>query len=192
LGPFAIPHTFEWRDNFPLHKEYPMEVTIREAVPSDATQIIAYVNRLSEEPHSNIEISPGEFNRTVEEEAGFLAEFAASANSVFLVAESDGTIVGILNCKGSNRKAIRHAVTLGMSVDQDRRRQGIGSQLMARAIAWAKSTGTVKRIELAAFARNEIAIHLYEKFGFEIEGRRRKAGFRDGEYLDGVIMALLL
>jgi putative acetyltransferase len=88
--------------------------------------------------------------------------------------------------------AIRHAVTLGMSVDQDWRRQGIGSQLMAQAIAWAKSTGIISRIELAVFERNEKAIRLYQKFGFEIEGKRRKAIFREGEYLDGLIMASLL
>jgi RimJ/RimL family protein N-acetyltransferase len=169
-----------------------MEVIIREANPSDAARMIGYMNRLSEEPDSNIEISPGEFNRPVEEEAGFLAEFAASEHSAFFVAEAGGKIVGVLNCKGSNRKAIRHAVTLGMSVDQDWRGKGIGSRLMACAIEWAKNTRTIKRIELAAFERNKIAIHLYQKFGFEIEGRRRKAGFRDGQYLDGVIMALLL
>jgi RimJ/RimL family protein N-acetyltransferase len=169
-----------------------MEVIIREAKPSDAAQIIAYVNRLSEEPNSNIEISPGEFDRTVEEEAGFLAEFAASENSVFFVAEADGKIVGILNCKGSSRAAIRHAVTLGMSVDRDWRGKGIGGRLIAHAIEWAKRTRSIKRIELAVFERNAIAIHLYQKFGFEVEGKRRKAVFRDGQYLDGLIMALLL
>ena len=169
-----------------------MEVIIREAKPLDAAQIIAYVNRLSEEPNSNLEMSPGEFTHTVAEEAKILAEFAASENSLYLLADLDGTIVGSLNCKGSHRKAIRHAVTLGMSVDQAYRGQGIGGQLMARAIAWAKSTGFVKRIELAVFERNTIAIHLYQKFGFEIEGKRKKASFRDGVYHDGLIMALLL
>lgn len=169
-----------------------MEIIIREAKPSDAAQIIAYMNRLSEEPNSNIEISPGEFNRTVEEEAGFLSSFAQSENSIYLVAEVAGKIVGILNCKGSNRKAICHAVTLGMSVDQDWRRQGIGSQLMVSAIEWAKSTGIVTRIELALFERNKTALHLYQKFGFEIEGKRRKAAFRDDKYHNGLIMALLL
>lgn len=169
-----------------------MEVIIREAQPSDAAQIVAYVNQLIEEPNSNLEMSPGEFMHTVEEEAGILAEFAASENSVYLVADVNGKIVGNLNCKGSNRKAIRHAVTLGMSVDEAYRNQGIGSQLMACAIEWAKGTGIVKRIELAVFERNTIAIRLYLKFGFEIEGKRRKAGFRDGAYHDGLIMALLL
>lgn len=169
-----------------------MNVTIREAQPSDATQIIAYVNRLIEEPNSNLEMSPGEFTHTVEEEAGILAGFAAAENSIYLVAEAGGKIHGILICQGSKRKAIRHAVTLSMSVDQDWRGKGIGSQLMAHAISWAKGTGIVKRIELSAFANNTVAIHLYEKFGFVLEGIRRNAGFRNGQYQDGVIMALLL
>jgi RimJ/RimL family protein N-acetyltransferase len=169
-----------------------MEITIREAKPSDAAQIIAYVNRLSAEPNSNIELSPGEFSRTEEEEAGFLADIASSENSIFLVAESAGKIAGIINCRGSSRQAIRHAVTLGMSVDESMRGKGLGGRLMARSIEWAKSTGSIKRIELAVFERNAVAIHLYQKFGFEIEGRRRKAVFRDGHYLDGLIMALLL
>lgn len=169
-----------------------MKLIIRAAKPSDAAQIIAYINRLSEEPNSNMEISPGEFNRTATEEEAILTKFAESENSIFLIAEVDGQIVGILNCKGSQRRAIRHAVFLGMSVDQDWRRQGIGGQLMAQAIAWAKGTGSITRIELAVFERNKKAIHLYQKFGFEIEGKRRKAIFREGEYIDGLIMALLL
>jgi RimJ/RimL family protein N-acetyltransferase len=170
-----------------------MEVTIREALPSDAEKIIQYVQRLSEEPVSNIVIEPGEFNHTVAEEEKILSEFAASASSVFLVAEVAEKIVGLLNCRGKNdRKAIRHVVTLGMSVDQDWRGQGIGTLLMANAIKWAKGTGFIKRIELLVFERNKVAIHLYKKFGFEIEGKHRKAIFRDGVYLDNLTMALLL
>ena len=170
-----------------------MNVIIREAKPSDAEQIIAYVKRLSEEPVSNIAISPGEFTHTIAEEESILSEFAASENSIFLVAETEGKIVGLLNCRGRNdRKAIRHTVTLGMSVDQDWRDQGIGSLLMSNAIEWAKELGFIKRIELLVFERNAIAIRLYQKFGFEIEGKHRKAIFRDGVYLDNLTMALLL
>ncbi len=71
-----------------------MEVTIRAAQPSDAEQIIPNINRLSKEPASNIELSPGEITRTVEEEGNILASFARSPNSLFLVAEISGKIVG--------------------------------------------------------------------------------------------------
>jgi RimJ/RimL family protein N-acetyltransferase len=170
-----------------------MKVIIREAQPSDASQIIQYIQRLSKEPVSNIVISPGEFNPSVEEEAKIISEFASSENSILLVAEMDGKIIGTLNCRGrSDRKAIHHSVAIGMSVDQDWRGQGIGTLLMTNFIDWARETGFIKRIELMVFERNEIAIHLYQKFGFEIEGKHRKAIFRDGMYLDNLTMALLL
>jgi ribosomal protein S18 acetylase RimI-like enzyme len=169
-----------------------MKVTVREAQPADAGQLIAHVQRLADEPAVNIVLAPGEFTLTVEEEKKVLAEYAAADNSVFLVAETGGKIVGALNCKGGTRRAIRHAVVLGMSVDREWRNQGVGQLLMARAIEWARDTGIVSRIELAVFARNEMAIHLYRKFGFEVEGRRRRAICRDGEYLDDLIMSLLV
>jgi len=50
----------------------------------------------------------------------------------------------------------------------------------------------ITRVELQVFARNETAIRLYERFGSEVEGRRRRAVFRGGEYLDDLTMAVLL
>jgi hypothetical protein len=55
-----------------------MEVIIREAKPSDAKRLIAYVKRLSEEPVSNIAISPGEFTHTVTEEERILPKWYVS------------------------------------------------------------------------------------------------------------------
>ena len=63
---------------------------------------------------------------------------------------------------------------------------------LAHAIAWAQQSGIVTRIELYVYARNQAAIHLYEQFGFEIEGRRRRAIYQDGTYVDDLIMARLL
>ena len=63
--------------------------------------------------------------------------------------------------------------------------------MMRQAVEWAREAG-VKRIELEVFARNAPAIYLYEKFGFEIEGKRRKSIYKRGEYLDTLIMGLLL
>ena len=113
-------------------------------------------------------------------------------NAIFLVAEVAGLIVGVLSCQGGKCKAVRHAVVLGVSVDKPWRSQGIGRALMTQAIAWAKNSGVVKRIELSVFARHQHAIHLYRAMGFEIEGRRRHSIRREGQYLDDILMALLL
>jgi RimJ/RimL family protein N-acetyltransferase len=169
-----------------------MQVTIREAQPSDAEQLIAYVQRLAEEPDVDVPLAPGEFTLTVEEEERVLADRTASDNSIMLVAELGGRIIGQLGCRGGKRRAVRHAVALGMSVGKAWRNQGIGTALMARAIEWARGSGIVTRIEVKVYARNEMAIHLYEKFGFQIEGRRRGPICHDGEYVDDYIMGLLL
>ncbi len=79
-----------------------------------------------------------------------------------------------------------------MSVGAAWRNQGVGSRLMTEAMAWAKSTEAVTRIELFVYASNHAAIRLYERFGFEIEGRRRQAVRHHGELVDDLIMARLV
>ena len=169
-----------------------MNLTIRHAIPGDAGQMVAFVNRLCEEPEIDIPMEPGEFAFTVEEEEDLLRELAGSQTSTFFVAEVDGQIVGVLNCFGGKRKATRHCAELGISIAKEWRGRGIGNALMAAAIDWARSTGILTRIELQVFARNAGAIQLYEKHGFRIEGTRRNAVYRNGEYLDDHTMGLLL
>ncbi|NJN98535.1 MAG: GNAT family N-acetyltransferase [Anaerolineales bacterium] len=165
---------------------------IREAQPDDAGPFLTYIQRLITEPDINIPLTPDEFKFTLAEERQILADYAAAANSVFLVAEVGGEMVGQLSCKGGVRQATRHTAVLGMSVSQAWRGQGVGSRLMAQAVAWAKQTGIVSRLELYVYARNQPAIALYRKFGFEIEGRRRQVIYQNGAYLDDLLMALLL
>jgi RimJ/RimL family protein N-acetyltransferase len=169
-----------------------MSVLVREACPADAARLVHYVERLAAEPGVLIGLSPGEFDLSVEQEKQLLADYAATDNACYLVAESEGEIIGALSLKGGLRRAVRHAATLSMSVERDWRGQGVGSLLLERAIQWARSSGVLTRLELSVFTRNAPAIHLYEKFGFASEGRRRQALFRDGEYHDDLIMALLL
>lgn len=47
------------------------------------------------------------------------------------------------------------------------------------------------RLELTLMAGNDAAEALYKKFGFVVEGRKKKAVIRDGEYKDEIIMGRL-
>lgn len=169
-----------------------MEITIREAQPEDAGQLIAYMQRLSEEPNAEITWSPGEFDYTIEQEQQILNQFHQRDNSIYLVAEADGQIVGIVTLEGGRRKSSRHTAVLGISVRDTWRGNGIGKQLMAQAIEWAKQSDMLRRIELLVNVRNARATHLYRSFGFEIEGRRRNPFYQNGLYHDDYLMALLL
>ena len=166
-----------------------MTVTVRRAIPGDARALIAHLKELAAEPGINIPLAPDEVTMTVEDERDMIEDFAESPRAVMLVAIGDGAIVGELSLRAiSPRRAVQHVATLGMSVRADWRGRGVGAALLTDAIAWADGAGIV-RIELYVYARNTPAIHLYEKFGFEHEGRRRKF-IREGDtYLDDLVMA---
>lgn len=165
---------------------------VREAVPGDAEELVAYIHRLDAEPDPMIPRAPGEFLMTVEGERALLAEYAASDNSLYLVAEMDGRLVGSLSCTGGKRRATRHNAGFGMSVAPEWRNKGIGTALLSRLVAWAESTGILRRLELEVYAHNAPAIHLYRKYGFVEEGRRQRGYFQHGRWVDGILMARLL
>ena len=121
-----------------------------------------------------------------------ISEMNRATNSLCLVAEDDGRIVGQLMLQGGKRRNVRHAATLGITVGREHRGQGVGRRLMEYAIDWARAGGVVTRIELNVFVRNSNAIRLYESCGFVVEGRRRRSIHRDGEYMEDLVMALLL
>jgi RimJ/RimL family protein N-acetyltransferase len=165
---------------------------IREAREEDAAEMLSAIQRLIAEPYKNIPWNPVEFKRTVEDQTQLVRKFAQEENSVYYVAEIDGKIVGEINLKGGERLATRHIALIGIFVDEAARGKGVGLALMQQGIEWAKQNDTITRLELLVYARNTGAIALYEKLGFEIEGRRRNAIFQDGEYLDSLMMALLI
>jgi putative acetyltransferase len=109
-----------------------------------------------------------------------------------VVAELDGEVVGSagLHSVAPNLRR-RHALALGISVARPAQGRGVGTALMHALIDYADRWAGVLQIELTVWADNERAIGLYRKFGFEIEGRLRAYGLRDGRYDDVVAMARL-
>ena len=164
-------------------------VKIRPAEISDAQALITLMK--SQEGEANLITEIGEFGFTLEQEIEWIERFAKAPNSVFLLAEVDGQIVGTCGCHGGSRKADGHVARLGIAVHRDYRGQGIGSQLMQAALDWAQST-LVRRVELSVFARNQDAIRLYERFGFTIEGQHKNSICKRGEYIDTLTMARVL
>ena len=84
-----------------------------------------------------------------------------------------------------------HVASMGMSVHDDFQNRGVGSALMAAMIELADNWLGLRRIELEVYADNAAAIHLYEKFGFVIEGTARDYARRPGGFVDAHHMARL-
>ena len=107
-----------------------------------------------------------------------------------LVAEVEGEIVGQLTLHTvlSSSPRRRHAGAFGMAVRDDWHGRGVGTALMQALIDFSDHWLNLHRLELEVFVDNEPAIHLYQKFGFVIEGRLVHYAFRDGEYADVYVM----
>ena len=107
-----------------------------------------------------------------------------------LIALDDSNVVGWCHIRPDRWEGFTHAGWLGMGVLKEYRGQGIGSGLLHQALAEARSRG-LERVELSVFASNSTAIRLYEKFRFEIEGRKKRARKLDGSYDDIIVMGLI-
>jgi RimJ/RimL family protein N-acetyltransferase len=108
----------------------------------------------------------------------------------FAIVTLDGKVIGGCDL-GDNRPENREA-TLGIAIaDKTYWDGGYGTDAMRVLCRFGFDMMNLHRIQLEVFASNARAIHVYEKVGFQQEGRRREAYFKYGRYDDVVIMGIL-
>ncbi|MBK3565890.1 GNAT family N-acetyltransferase [Streptomyces sp. MBT62] len=71
------------------------------------------------------------------------------------------------------------------------RGRGIGTEATRLIVGHAFEQLGLHRIQLEVYGHNHRARRVYEKVGFVVEGVRREAMLRDGEWVDDVLMAIL-
>lgn len=108
-----------------------------------------------------------------------------------LVAEADDRVVGYARLKqGFGRGSHAGEISI-LAVDSDWQRKGIGTLLMKGLLEVADHSLGLRRLRITVHADNEIARKMYDRLGFEIEGRERKATYKNGRYVDALIMGRL-
>ncbi|MEV5337560.1 GNAT family protein [Streptomyces sp. NPDC052676] len=71
------------------------------------------------------------------------------------------------------------------------RGRGLGTEATRLIVGHGFGQLGLHRVQLEAYGHNHRALRVYEKVGFVVEGVRREAAFRDGAWVDEVLMALL-
>ncbi len=160
--------------------------TIRRATPHDADALVELAGSVGREEGRWI-LGTGPW-RSVSDERRYLRTIERYPDAAVLVAEDGGRIVGRLSLSRDPHPASRHVADLGLMVAESHRRQGVGTALLDEAVAWAQASG-VRKLELHVFPWNEPALALYESFGFEREGYRKRHYERGGELVDAILMA---
>lgn len=143
------------------------QLTIREAVASDAKLLLEFLARASKQSDF-IEYKDLE-NVSITDEETSLDLISESDFDEIFVAVFDDTIVGF--CRLEKRSDAESEY--GVVVEKDFWNNNIASYLTEEAIDWARHA-PIEKISLEVYKNNPVAIHLYEKFGFKTELEKDK------------------
>jgi RimJ/RimL family protein N-acetyltransferase len=108
----------------------------------------------------------------------------------YIVAEVNGKVVAVseINRRSGYEK---HVGVIGIAIRNGFRDLSIGTEMMKTLVEQAQKMG-LKVLTLTAFATNKRAIHVYEKVGFVQTGTIPKKHFKEGRYIDEIILTKLL
>lgn len=165
------------------------EVILRTPRWEDLDNLMELINSLVDE---KAEIARTE-KVTREEEAEWLPKMLSNLEKddlFFLVAEVGGKVVASSDVHilcGDEK----HVGVLGIVVKSGFRNLGIGTEMMKTLEEQSVARG-LKILTLQVFATNKRAIHVYENVGFVQTGRVPRKHYREGQYIDEVIMTKLI
>jgi RimJ/RimL family protein N-acetyltransferase len=159
----SLPTTEEYTD------KCGQKLVIRPAVPNDASALIA-VKKSYIEGSDTIPLLVSEYKNSLEQEKALIERLNSSENSILLIAEQDGKIIGNVDLIGSERSRTSHTAMLGIGLLLEARNRGIGSIMMKAAIDWARKNPALELIWLDTYSSNLTGITLYNKIGFKAAG----------------------
>jgi len=171
------------------------EIIYRAPRASDAEQLMNHINKLIAEDAPIFVHGP---LVTLESETKWLAgvlQDIAEKNAIYVVAESDGKVIGICSIErgsGPNNSRCHHVGEFAIGIsDPNIRGKGVGHELGTRVLEGAKPLG-IKLVTLAMIGSNDRAHQLYKKLGFIECGRFPKAMEYKGKLEDKLLMYKVL
>ena len=162
-------------------------IIIREAAPEDAFARIEYSKKIGAET-DNLSFGAEGFPISVDGEAEYIRSILKDEKSCLFFAWRNGEIIGDVSLGGLPIR-MNHRAELGLTVLKSEWNRGLGSQLLQKAIEFAKSHG-IEIINLEVRSDNLRAIHVYKKFGFRKIGTSPAYFKIENSYIDFDIMYL--
>ncbi len=152
------------------------ECLIRDVTKEDAKEFL-HIFTLTHEQTDFLLAYNEDLNLTVEDEAKYIEARSNTDRAIMFAAIIDGKIVGSAFIEGKDPfTKTKHKAELGINIDKDYWRLGIGKALMQACIECAKQA-KFEQIVLEVIGDNTAAINLYKAFGFVEYGRNPK-GFK--------------
>ena len=168
-----------------------LEVEIRRVKKEDAQCMIDFYNVVGGETDF-LSFGKDEFKKEREEYEAYIETVSKEENSIMLLATIDSQIVSIATINSSQKERTKHVGTLGIVISETYTGLGLGKILMNELSEFANQNGITKKISLVTREDNVVAIELYKKLGFEVEGVLKKDNLIRGQYYDTIAMGLFI
>lgn len=117
--------------------------------------------------------------------AGFLA------NVPLFGAFADGELVGMTGLDRGHGNTRHRGTIVAVYLKPAHRGRGLAQAMLDAAVGHARALG-LAQVELGVVAGNDLALRLYERFGFRAVATEPRALLIDGVYLDHTLMILPL
>lgn len=166
-------------------------IIIREVSEDDAKQILNLVLEMAEES-DNFPFTSKDYSMSIENQRSFINYMQYMKNSIFYAAFDQSNPVGIIYLEGGKRIRTFHNCSLGMGVKKEYWNKKIGTKLLEKSLEFVLSNENIAKINLEVRTDNIYAIKLYKRYGFEIEGKIKRALFIDGKFYDYLSMGILI
>ncbi|WP_334330282.1 GNAT family N-acetyltransferase [Companilactobacillus sp. HBUAS59699] len=143
------------------------QLTLREAIPTDAANLLTFLKRVSTQSNFIEHASLNEVTVQMEEES--IDAIYNSTKNELIVAIFDDDIIGFCRLE----EIVEGVAEFGVVVDSDFWNNGIASYLTEEALDWA-SDSVLNKLKLEVYKNNPAAIHIYQKYGFATESETDK------------------
>jgi ribosomal protein S18 acetylase RimI-like enzyme len=164
------------------------ESVIRDARAEDAIVLAAAEREIAKIP-GRLASRPHELK-----DEAFLAKVDALARSesgIYVVLESNGNIVGHALLDPLRLEVTAHVVVLTIAIHEGQQGKGFGKLLLSHLIDWARSNAGIEKVMLHVRSSNEVAIGLYKKAGFSLDGvSARQIKLGPNTNLDNIAMSM--
>jgi RimJ/RimL family protein N-acetyltransferase len=127
---------------------------------------------------------------SIEDEEIWFQHMVQSKDRTFAIETKDGRLIGNIGLMGLDLRNRKTEVGI-MIGEKDMWSQGYGTDAMLILLRYLFEEMNINRVGLYADVSNHRALRSYEKCGFSREGVVRQYRFKDGRYLDSVLMSML-
>lgn len=124
---------------------------------------------------------------------GLDAEVGTSGwRRAWVVRSAARRIIGHIDLRAHPERFTEHRCLLGMGVDRDHRKAGLGAALIAQARQWATKVALLEWIDLQVISENQAAVALYRRAGFIKAGEMTDMFRIDGKSFSYMTMSMRL